>query len=499
MCLKERRVRVLSLRLRLTLWYSAMLAGALLIFGGVVYFSISWNTYNELKEEVRSQSDKLGIVGTTFFNTLDLNLDRQSRIEGKDMYVQLVNYSNGLIRRSTNLIEQDLYIPYPAAAAYPQRGFVETQVVIGSKKYNMITYQRPLVIDDELVGLLQVGAIPYNEEQFLDGLLNSLLIASILAVLIAFSIGMLIARQALRPLEKVIDATRSIERGSDLSVRIPDPPVKDEIGTLVDTLNLMLSRLEKAYNELDEAYKAQRRFVSDASHELRTPLTTIRGNIDLLEKMWSQTKNQAQLVEASNSIIPFHQDHFLLSQEAMTDISAEAKRMSTLVNDLLALARADAGYVMEKEAVDVYALTEAVVRRAQLLPRQASWEVGDLSALEGIFVQGNEDYLQQLLFIFIENGFKYTPEGSVTLKAERKDDFMAWIISDTGLGINPEQVPHIFDRFYRADESRGVTAGTGLGLAIAKWIIDEHQGSVEVTTEEGKGSTFTIWLPIDFN
>ena len=488
----------MSLRLRLTLWYSAMLAGALIIFGGIVYFFISWNTYTDLKDEVRAQSEKLVIVGTSFLNSLDLNLDRQSRIEGKDMYVQLVNYSNGKILRSTNLIDQELSIPYPDADSLPQLGFVETQVVIGSKKYNMIMYQRPLHIQDELVGLLQVGAIPYNEEQFLKGLLNSFLFASIVTVLVAFSIGMIIARQALRPIEKVIDATKSIERGSDLSVRIAEPPVKDEIGTLVDTLNLMLSRLEKAYNELDEAYRAQRRFVSDASHELRTPLTTIRGNIDLLEKMWSQTKVQAQLGEAANSIIPIHENHFELSQEAMMDISAEAKRMSTLVNDLLALARADAGYVMEKYQVDVYALTEAIVRRAQLLPRRASWEVGDLSALQGVTVYGNEDYLQQLLFIFIENGFKYTPKGSVTLNAIRKDDYMAWIISDTGLGMNPEQVPHIFDRFYRADESRGVTAGTGLGLAIGKWILDEHQGSVEVTTEEGKGSTFTIWLPIDF-
>jgi len=475
-----------------------MLAGALIIFGGIVYFFISWNTYTDLKDEVRAQSEKLVIVGTSFLNSLDLNLDRQSRIEGKDMYVQLVNYSNGKILRSTNLIDQELSIPYPDADSLPQLGFVETQVVIGSKKYNMIMYQRPLHIQDELVGLLQVGAIPYNEEQFLKGLLNSFLFASIVTVLVAFSIGMIIARQALRPIEKVIDATKSIERGSDLSVRIAEPPVKDEIGTLVDTLNLMLSRLEKAYNELDEAYRAQRRFVSDASHELRTPLTTIRGNIDLLEKMWSQTKVQAQLGEAANSIIPIHENHFELSQEAMMDISAEAKRMSTLVNDLLALARADAGYVMEKYQVDVYALTEAIVRRAQLLPRRASWEVGDLSALQGVTVYGNEDYLQQLLFIFIENGFKYTPKGSVTLNAIRKDDYMAWIISDTGLGMNPEQVPHIFDRFYRADESRGVTAGTGLGLAIGKWILDEHQGSVEVTTEEGKGSTFTIWLPIDF-
>lgn len=489
----------MSLRLRLTLWYSALLAGALIIFGFIVYFFISWNTYSELKEEVRQQNEKIVITVTErrIFNSLDLNVDRKTYVEGKNMYVQLINYSNGTIGRSNNLIEQSFYIPYPEAETYPQPGFVESEVTIDSKKYKMLTYQRPLVMDNVLIGLLQVGAIPYNEEQFLEGLLKSLVAASAVMVLIAFSVGMVIARQALRPIEKVIDATKTIEHGSDLSVRIPTSPVNDEIGTLVNTLNLMLSRLEKAYNELDEAYKAQRRFVSDASHELRTPLTTIRGNIDLLEKMWSQTQRTS--VQSDLSIVPFSQDHFELSKEAMLDISAEAKRMSTLVNDLLALARADAGYVMDKGQVDVLSLTEAVVRRAQLLPRQANWEVGELSALQGIEVHGSEDFLQQLLFIFIENAFKYTPHGSVTFAVQANETHMAWIISDTGLGMNPEQVPHIFDRFYRADESRGVTQGTGLGLAIAKWILDEHQGSIEVTTEEGKGSTFTIWLPIYFS
>lgn len=489
----------MSLRLRLTLWYSSLLAGALLVFGIIFYFFIHWNTYNELRESVKTQSEQLNVTGTYGFNSLDLNLDKQSRIQGKNMYVQLVSYIGGTISQSSNLNEQDIIIPYPDAKSYPQLEFVDVDVVIDNVKYRMITYQTPLVLRGELVGLLQVGAVPYTEEKFLSGMRNALLLCSLLVILIAFSVGMLIARQALRPIEKVIDATKQIENGSDLSVRIPKSPADDEIGTLVNTLNMMLSRLEKAYNELDEAYKAQRRFVSDASHELRTPLTTIRGNIDLLEKMWSQAQLQARANGESNSDVPINPTHFELSHEAMHDISAEAKRMSTLVNDLLALARADAGYVMEMDRVDVHRMTEAVVRRAQLLPRKADWQVASIEELEGAYVHGSEDYLQQLLFVFIENAFKYTPEGEVNFSIKRTNEHIAWVISDTGIGMNPEQVPHIFDRFYRADESRGVTAGTGLGLAIAKWIIDEHKGTVEVATMEGKGTIFTIWIPIDFS
>lgn len=173
--------------------------------------------------------------------------------------------------------------------------------------------------------------------------------------------------------------------------------------------------------------------------------------------------------------------------------------MSTLVNDLLALARADAGYTMEKTLIDLLPLTEEVVRRAQLLPRTAEWKVGDLSALDGVRVNAHPNYLQQLLFIFIENAFKYTPHGYIELSAVRKEQQIGFVIQDTGIGMNPEEIPHIFERFYRADESRGVTVGTGLGLSIAKWIIDEHQGSVEVTTREGDGTKFTVWLPLTFS
>ncbi|MNN58885.1 Alkaline phosphatase synthesis sensor protein PhoR [compost metagenome] len=118
--------------------------------------------------------------------------------------------------------------------------------------------------------------------------------------------------------------------------------------------------------------------------------------------------------------------------------------------------------------------------------------------LEGIGVNGSRDHLTQMLFIFIENAFKYTPEGTVRLDAVVREGQVGIRVADTGIGMDKEEIPHIFERFYRADESRGVTAGTGLGLSIAKWIIDEHGGSVEVTTRLGSGSTFLVWLPVFF-
>jgi two-component system OmpR family sensor kinase len=489
----------MSIRLRLTLWISGLLAVTMIVIGICIYFFVNWNTYAEIKQQIRVQDSKIEIIGATNFldQSLDLIVGPQFRIDKKDMYIQLVNYKEGAIKQSNNF-PYEFVIPYPEAKTKPKERFVKTHVEINNNRYAMLTYQRPFYLEKDIVGLVQVGVFSYNEEKFLGGLRTILIFSSLVVVFIAFTVGLFISRQALRPIERVIRATEQIENGSDLSVRIPALGPNDEIGRLVSTLNVMLARLEMAYNELDEAYKAQRRFVSDASHELRTPLTTIRGNIELLERMWTKVKETNRDADTGDWL-PLDSDRWELSKEAMSDISAEAIRMSTLVNDLLALARADAGYTMEKTPLDLLPLTEEVVRRAQLLPRSAEWRVGDLSALNGVRVNANHNYLQQLLFIFIENAFKYTPEGTILLSAIRNDQQIGFVVQDTGIGMNPEEIPHIFDRFYRADESRGVTVGTGLGLSIAKWIIDEHQGSVEVMTSEGEGTKFTIWLPITFS
>jgi signal transduction histidine kinase len=209
--------------------------------------------------------------------------------------------------------------------------------------------------------------------------------------------------------------------------------------------------------------------------------------VDLLEKMWKKT-----------AAIGTDQDQQQLeiSLEAMQDIAGEAERMTRLVNDLLSLARADAGFQMSKASVELLPLVEAVNRKAQLFPRVVELRQGDLKALQGICVYGNKDYIQQLIYIFLENAFKYTEHGYVKLDAVRMEQQIGIRIEDSGIGMDKEEVPLIFERFYRADVSRGKTSGTGLGLSIAKWIIDEHNGSIEVTTCEGEGSTFIIWLPI---
>ena len=566
----------MSIRLKLTLWYSGLLAFTMVVLGVGIYLFVHYNTYDNTREQLRSQFNQLNVhVSYNVFRDLRLNLSGRLGYEGT--YVQLVNYTNGQIRSSAQTVDgTEVHFPYPKPEESPKAGYTRFQ----AHGYNFMAYQYPISLPSgELVGLLQVIANTQAEDAFLEGLRTILIITSLVVILIAFTIGLFIADKALRPIEEVIQATNRIESGENLSVRIARRGPNDELGRLTDTLNGMLARLERAYNDLEEAYKAQRRFVSDASHELRTPLTTIRGNIDLLERMWKSSaaghaatggQGNAALaggaapggtespsrkgdavpggtgggardaddapdgtgggartaddapgvfgaaVPEGDSAVPapgasdggsgvppggivLDADRAALSFEAMRDIAEEAERMSRLVSDLLSLARADAGYVMEKSELDLQPIVEEVARNAVHLPRKADFRVGDLSPLEGVKVLGNADYLRQLLFIFIENAFKYTPEGHVLLEAKREADQVGLVIADTGIGMSGEEVPHIFERFYRADVSRGKTSGTGLGLAIAKWIIDEHRGLVEVRTREGGGTTFTIWLPVLFS
>ncbi|MFB5760333.1 sensor histidine kinase [Paenibacillus medicaginis] len=486
----------MSIRWRLTAWYSSILAIVLVIFGVAIYGLVYYSTYSELKSSVQQealriqQQLKVTINGDFFGGTepnLDFNLDR--RLDDTEVYVQIYNYTSGVLKTSANLQGIQLPVPSTPKGAYASKGFKK----VSEKGNSFLIYYQPLILEDnnKVVGLLQVAQLTNSQDRLLQRLENVLVYGSLVALFAAATSGLFLARKSMSPLVKVIEGANQIQSGDDLSVRIEYDGPPDEIGQLIATVNKMLGRTEVFYKELEDAYAAQRRFVADASHELRTPLTTLRGNVDFLEKLWTaQPEERPDMDE---------QTIRKLSLEAIEDMADEGKRMSRLVGDMLSLARADTGQTFEKRPTALQPLVTEVARRAQFLERSADWIVGDFSFLNGVYLEGNKDYLQQMLFIFIDNAFKYTPEGNVRLDAILYQGQVGLRISDTGIGMDKDEVPHIFERFYRADESRGVTEGIGLGLSIAKWIIDEHHGSVEVVTRRGEGTTFVIWLPVSFS
>ncbi|PYI57424.1 sensor histidine kinase [Paenibacillus flagellatus] len=482
----------MSIRLRLTLWYTGILAVTFLVFGVGLYTFFSYKMHNDLRNELAVQAQEVNReikgFGGIFFSLPDL---REFKSTG--IYMQSISIQ-GQVKRSSNLKSNLPWTDEHINLALQGEDSFET---IPVNDFNLLMYYYPLVLEGGLVGVLQVATPLEDVEQFLHNLRLILFLVALFSIFLAASAGWFLSRKALQPIENVIEAANTIEKSADLDKRIDYEGPNDEIGRLTDTINGMLSRIQAMYTGLDDAYRAQRRFVSDASHELRTPLTTIRGNVDLLEKIWKPAAALEKGASEGERAEPAMKDGTVeLSLEAMHDIASEAERMSRLVNDMLSLARADAGFTMTKEAVELKPLVEEVVRRAQFLPRTADWIAGDLGALDGVEVYGNKDYLQQLLFILIENAFKYTDEGEVRVDALRSGRQVGIRVSDTGIGMDKDEIPHIFERFYRADPSRGKKAGTGLGLSIAKWIIDQHGGSIEVKTRKEEGTTFVVWLPV---
>ncbi len=494
----------MSIRLRLTLWYSGLLAVTLVAFGVVIYGIVQNNTMSSLKDQLRRISEETQVRGRVG-QGVNLSGVLRSAIDYNSFFIQIVNYIptiTGVVddktpnmRSSTNRPELTFTFPKQNEVRHGEYAFVKREI----EGIPFLVLENPIMYNDEVVGLLQVGAWTGREEQLLHQLRSILWFAGAAGLIAAFLLGMFLSRKALMPINRVTEAAERIQSGSELSLRIPREKPNDEIGRLTDTLNAMLSGVERAYKNLEDSNAAQRRFVSDASHELRTPLTTIRGNVDLLEKIWvggeAEPREDTENV-ASTTLVLTDEEKRGMSLESIRDIADEARRMSGLVNHLLSLARADAGYVMEMGDVELLPLAEEAARRAAFLPRKAEWAVGPLDLLSEVKVRGNRDYLLQLLFILIENGFKYTPFGVVRLYAARRDNAIGLSVADTGIGIALEEVPHIFERFYRVDVSRGETSGTGLGLSIAKWIADMHHARIEVQTRLGEGTVFTLWLPV---
>jgi signal transduction histidine kinase len=268
-----------------------------------------------------------------------------------------------------------------------------------------------------------------------------------------------------KPLEDIATVARQITRADDLSRRVPYANRPDEIGDLARAFNQTLERLERLF-------RTQQRLLADVSHELRTPLTTMRGNLDLIERMGEA------------------------DPESISAIQLEIERMTRLVGDLLLLARADSGGLpLERKPVEVDNILFDVYRQVAMLNPPVDVKLVDV---DQVTVLGDADRLKQLFLNLVENAIKYTPEGgSVELSLSKKGGWAQFEVCDTGIGIPPENLSHIFDRFYRVDKARArAHGGSGLGLSIAKWIAQAHGGAIRVKSQLGEGTTFTVTLPI---
>lgn len=341
--------------------------------------------------------------------------------------------------------------------------------VTGSSSSSRIRlYAAPVRRDGQVIGFVEAGASLEQIDRSmlrLKLLLGGLSLAGLAA---AITGGWAIAATVLSPIAIMTRTARAIALSRGFSRRLPETGRRDELGQLAVTFNEMLT-------SLDAAYAAQQRFVADASHELRAPLTAILGNANLIERQPNMSPEERT--------------------EALAQIGREARRMSRLASDLLALARADAGQTLEFRPVELDRLLLEVFHEAKVLAEGVKLTIRDIDQAA---VQGDADRLNQLLLILVDNALKYTPPGGeVALSLTRGGGLAVLKVADTGIGIAPEDLPHIFERFYRADKARARDqAGTGLGLSIARWIIERHGGQIEVDSAPGRGTIFTVKLPL---
>jgi two-component system, OmpR family, heavy metal sensor histidine kinase CusS len=283
--------------------------------------------------------------------------------------------------------------------------------------------------------------------------------------------GYLISRRALRPVTQITTAAESISISS-LSERLDVPNTSDELQRLSETLNRMLARLNASVQRISQ-------FTADASHELRAPVTLIRTTAELA-------------VQNRRTNEEYHDD--------MVQILGEAERTSRLIDTLLFLARADAGgNQLQHELTDVSTCLREAVRQVRAFATKKAIDLKiDLSTAP-VVVYGDSEAIRRLCFILIENAVKYTPHGrrvKINLKAE--DGHSVLTVADLGIGIAQSDIPHVFDRFWRADRVRspGNNGGAGLGLSIARWIVDQHHGSINVRSTLGQGSIFEVSIPL---
>jgi two-component system OmpR family sensor kinase len=458
----------MSIRTRLTLWYTGLLAISLLVFDLLVYSALSRILMTAMDDRLAAQAQDVITQIENENDPVAIILSGRAKLPsidvfGSQFYIQITQLNGQVVQRSDNLHGQALPVPAAAGVQPGPRGATVTT----NNAVRLRVLSQPIVLAGRLGGTIQVAQSQAATDDALLATRRVLGIVSISLLLLAAVGGAFLARTALRPIQAITETARRITQAQDLSQRIPVSVPNDELGRLTETINGMLARLE-------DLFKAQQRIVADVSHELRTPLTTIQGNLDLLRRGAA--------------------DDPATRSSMLRAIAEETARMRRLVNDLLLLAQADAGLKLQRKPVEMDTLLLEVYRQAQIMAQGLTVRLG---AEDQALVSGDADRLRQLLLNLVDNALKHTPaaSGQVTLTLRRSAGWVQVGVEDNGAGIPPEDLPHIFERFYRADPSRSRPGGSGLGLAIAKWVAEAHGGRIEVESQVGQGSTFTLWLP----
>jgi two-component system OmpR family sensor kinase len=477
-----------TIRARLAASYVVALAATMFMFAVVLYLVQRGENLHELDARARLESDLIAATLTEAFRSrgtlvaedpqtgrMVLASDVAAFLEGVPGYILLVDADGDVLHASPDaralpygsLVR--LLAPVFTVGTTSRSGALDLGPPIGEVRYSVrpVTEAGPeihAVFSGDATASLVVG--PRRLALVLLLLAPVILAASV-------GIGYILAGSALAPLDRVVDEVQAITDGRSLHRRLAPLESGDELARLTATLNAMLGRLEQSFASL-------RRFTADASHELKTPLTVLRAGV---ERALTHRRITPEVMEVLDETL------------------AEVNRMTEIVESLLVLARADEGRApLALEPVDLCDLLGEIAETGGILGEQAGVTVRVSIPDASVVLPGDPLRLRQLFMNLLTNAIKYTPAGGrVDVRAEPHRDGVAISVRDTGIGIAPGDLPHIFDRFWRADPSRSrmrERSGVGLGLAISKWIAEAHGGAIAVQSRPGRGTTFTVQLPL---
>jgi heavy metal sensor kinase len=453
-----------TIRVRLTLWYVGFLAMLLLIFAGIVAAAQLRNEAQELDGTLRAAA--LAAQKPLAARGAELRAgEEDDPAEGGQtedlLYVRFLTPDGHILKIAGNA---RLAREAPLPRRWPAEGALETVSFPSGERVRV--YRGLLRVDAGRTVRVEAAGVSQDYRE-LERLLAGIALAAPPTLGLAVLMGLFLAGRALRPMEAITDTARELSAG-DLSRRIALRGPNDEIKRLADTFDAMLARLEAAF-------RSQQSFVADASHELRTPLTIVQSHTDL-----ALSDPQADVQQC---------------RQTLAVVSAEVRRLSRVVTGLLTLARADAGHLnVSPGPVDLADLCEETLRR--LRPLAAARTLAYEGAPE-LVVDGDADWLRQLLLNLVENAIHHTaPDGAIRLITHREEDEIRLEVRDNGCGIAPEHLPHLFDRFYRVDKARSrARGGAGLGLSIARWIVEQHGGTIRLVSEPRAGTEVVVTLP----
>ncbi len=357
----------------------------------------------------------------------------------------------------------DIPTPPPVTVIGPDGEIIITEIV---ENHHDEIVEREIIVND-LVEALRPTDAESISLLFLSEMRDSVQKAITTAMIVAIIVGTVLVRQITRPLSKLREATQTLAQG-DLSVRVPVKS-RDEVGRVAESFNQMAA-------DLEQQEQVRRQMVADVAHELRTPLTVMNSNLEAMLDGLIQP-NAAELGELHD----------------------ETQRLIRMIEDLRLLSLADAGRLqVRKESVDVFDIIDMVISRMTPLAQTQGIKLPEPMRALPLIINGDVDKLQQAIGNLVDNGIRHTPAGGKVLVTAVQEQKLVHIsVTDTGMGIPPGELPHLFDRFWRGDKSRSRhSGGSGLGLSIVQQIVELHGGSITAVSPDGMGATFTITLPL---